>query len=62
MPIWLRRFTYNKINKFYNSEEAPNTNPNQTSVISSDGKIQAPEHLKNSQKPTPTYVAKASTK
>lgn len=32
-----------------------------TTVVDSDGKIQAPEHFQNAKK-SPTYVAKASKK
>jgi hypothetical protein len=49
MPIWLRRFTFNQINKFYSDENDranAQTQGNKTTVIDSDGTIKAPEHLK----------------
>lgn len=49
MPIWLRRFTFNKIQEFYHSEKDAYENKgkggNTKTVIDSDGKIQAPELL-----------------
>ena len=49
MPIWLRRFTFNEIHKFYDEEKKSHENsskPNQTTVIGADGKVNAPEFLK----------------
>ena len=59
MPIWLRRFTFNKINDFYKkeSEEYENSQNggNTKSLIDSTGKINTPEFAQASQqykKPT----------
>jgi len=52
MPIWLRRFTFNEIQKYYDEEkkEAENSGKsNTTTIIDSDGKVKAPEFLKNNQ-------------
>jgi hypothetical protein len=51
MPIWLRRFTYQKIKDHYDrqgkeAEKAKNQNSNQKEVIGTDGRIKAPEFLK----------------
>lgn len=48
MPIWLRRFTFNEIQKYYDNEKKSLENKgksNQTTVIGEDGKIKAPEFL-----------------
>ena len=52
MPIWLRRFTFNEIQKHYDAESKAYENinsKNSTSktVIDQDGKIKAPEFLKD---------------
>jgi len=51
MPIWLRRFTFSEIEKFYNKEQesTENSSSSKQTVTGSDGKIKAPEFLKNSQ-------------
>ena len=52
MPIWLRRFTFNEIQKYYDEENksyensSSNNSPNKT-VIDQNGKIKNPEFLKN---------------
>jgi hypothetical protein len=49
MPIWLRRFTFNKIQEFYSSEkeayESKGKGGNTKTVINSDGTIKSPELL-----------------
>ena len=52
MPIWLRRFTFNEIQKHYDAESKAyeNINSNNSTsktVIDQDGKIKAPEFLKD---------------
>ena len=54
MPIWLRRFTFNEIQKHYDAESKAyeNVNSNNSTsktVIDQDGKIKSPEFLKNVQ-------------
>lgn len=66
MPIWLRNFTFNKIKEHYDDEasqlkKSQSASGTGTTVIDSEGKVKAPEHLQNS-KPPPTYTAKASKK
>jgi hypothetical protein len=49
MPIWLRRFTFSKIQDFYTEEKNSYENKGsdgKKTVINSDGKIKLPEHLK----------------
>jgi hypothetical protein len=50
MPIWLRRYTFSEINKFYKKEsksyEDAKTGKNQKTMISSDGKVNTPEFAK----------------
>ena len=61
MPIWLRRFTFNKIQNFYLEEkesyESKGKGGNTKTVIDSNGKIQAPELLQKaySSKPPVKY-------
>ena len=69
MPIWLRKFTFHKIEKWYSDEsEAINkTNQgNSTQVVSADGKINVPEFAAASkqykQNKQPTYSTKALRK
>ena len=54
MPIWLRRFTFNEIQKYHKEEQEAIENKgksNSTTVIGTDGKIKAPEHLNRTRKP-----------
>ena len=62
MPIWLRRFTFNKINGFYqkekeNMENAKNGGKSK-SMIDSSGKVNTPEFAQASQQ----YKKKSSYK
>lgn len=55
MPLWLRRFTFDKIREHYKSqnkaiEKSTLKTPGKTTVIDPSGKIKSPEHLKR-----PTY-------
>ena len=69
MPIWLRNFTFQKINDFYVEEnkavkKAQGKNSNSKSVTT-DGKVTSPEFLKKvKSKPSssPNYTTKASKK
>jgi|TARA_R110002020_G_scaffold73358_3_gene187979 hypothetical protein len=68
MPIWLRNFTFNKINDHYVEEnkqvkKAQGKGGNSKS-LTTDGKVTSPEFLKNvKQSPSkPTYSTKASRK
>ena len=69
MPIWIRNFTFSKINDHYVKEneeikKAQGKSSNSKSVTT-DGKVTSPEFLKNvKQKPQskPNYVTKASKK
>jgi hypothetical protein len=56
MPIWLRKFTFNKLKEWYNTE---NQNPNEDSWVKGAAKEEA---SKNKQVKVPTYVTKASKK
>lgn len=52
MPIWLRKFTYNEIQKFYKDEKEEYekaSNKNKSTLVSSDGKVNTPEFLKSNQ-------------
>ena len=58
MPIWLRHFTFNEIQQYYDDEKKQMENSKtkgSKTVIGTDGKIKSPEFLKNPQpnrKPT----------
>jgi len=61
MPIWLRKFTFSEIQKFYDEEKKhheSSTDPNQKTLIGSDGKVNAPEFAKTAQ----TYKGKSNYK
>ena len=69
MPSWLRRFTFNKIQKWYSDENDAINKANQgntTQLIDSNGKVNTPEFLAASkqykQGKQPTYSTKASRK
>ena len=54
MPIWLRRFTFNEIQKFYADEKSSYENKGTSgakTIIGSDGKIQSPEYLSQAKRP-----------
>jgi hypothetical protein len=54
MPIWLRRFTFNEIQKFYDEEKSAYENKGTSgskTVIGADGKVKAPEYLSQAKKP-----------
>ena len=66
MPIWLRNFTFNKMMEHYDKEEAAmkkaqGKSSGGSTVIDSEGKVKAPEHLKSAKRSS-TYTAKASKK
>ena len=68
MPIWLRNFTFQKINDFYIEEnkaqrKAQGQSGNSKSVTT-DGKVTSPEFLKNAKRTpsTTNYSTKASRK
>lgn len=52
MPIWLRKFTFNEMKKFYDAEqEAHNkstTGKNQTNLVNPNGKINTPAFMEAS--------------
>ena len=66
MPIWLRKFTFHKIEKWYSDESDAINKANQgnsTQVVNADGKVNVPEFLAASkQYKQPTYSTKASRK
>jgi len=61
MPIWLRKYTFSEIQKWYDKEEAAiknQTSKNQSNMVNEDGTVNTPEFLKAS-KP---YKGKSSYK
>ena len=54
MPIWLRRFTFIEIQKYYQEEKESMENQGKSgskTVIGTDGKIKAPEYLSKAKRP-----------
>jgi len=54
MPIWLRRFTFMEIQKYYQEEKESIQNQGKSgskTVIGSDGKVKAPEYLNQAKRP-----------
>ncbi len=67
MPIWLRNFTFQKINDFYveenNAIKKQQGQSSSSKSLTTDGKVTAPEFLKNAKRTPPTsYSTKASRK
>tara|TARA_B100000963_G_scaffold270363_1_gene238515 strand:+ start:2137 stop:2454 length:318 start_codon:yes stop_codon:yes gene_type:complete len=63
MPIWLRRFTFSEIDKYYKDEakameDAKKGKKGTKTLVSSDGKVNTPEFLKASKE----YKGKTSYK
>tara|TARA_R100001163_G_C5064528_1_gene202189 strand:+ start:748 stop:939 length:192 start_codon:yes stop_codon:yes gene_type:complete len=62
MPVWLRKFTFSEIESFFKEEKQSYENAkkgkNQTTLVDSSGKVNAPEFAKAS-KP---YKGKTSYK
>ena len=52
MPIWLRKFTYHEIKKYYDEEKKSNESAskgkNQTNLVNPDGKINTPAFMEAS--------------
>ena len=69
MPIWLRNFTFNKINDHYAKEneevKKAQGKSGSSKSITTDGQVTSPEFLKNvksTPQSKPNYVTKASRK
>ena len=67
MPRWLRQFTFNKINEFYQKENEANENAsnggsNKSTLMDSSGKISRENWNSVSQKITPGAKSKPQTK
>jgi hypothetical protein len=59
MPIWLRKFTFNKLKEWYNKKsEIENKSSNQIDLANPDKSKLPPKPIIN----PPTYVTKASKK
>jgi hypothetical protein len=48
MPIWLRKFTFSRIDEFYKKEDETVENKNQQTLVDSSGKITPPQFQKKS--------------
>jgi hypothetical protein len=61
MPIWLRKFTFKEIQKFYEEKSAAEKNQlnaGKTSLVNSEGKVNAPQFKQASK----SYEGKSSYK
>jgi hypothetical protein len=61
MPLWLRKFTFTQISKWYEEEKAAVDNPKgqgKTSLVDTDGKVNVPAFKQFSQ----PYEGKSSYK
>lgn len=61
MPIWLRKYTYSEIDKFYQKEKSDSENQTtkgQTNMVNPDGSINAPAFARESKQ----YQGKSSYK
>jgi hypothetical protein len=56
MPIWLRKFTYNKMKEYYNKQNtAQNEDLGAQSQKIKDGKVDIPSHFKGKLGKAPKY-------
>tara|TARA_R110002060_G_scaffold19838_1_gene27101 strand:+ start:380 stop:589 length:210 start_codon:yes stop_codon:yes gene_type:complete len=69
MPIWLRNFTFKKINDHYIKEneeiKKAQGKSSKGKSLTTEGKVTSPEFLKNVKPPpssSPSYTTKASRK
>jgi hypothetical protein len=58
MPIWLRKYTFSEIQKYYKNANKPQEEQDKKTLVSSDGKINVPEFAKTSKQ----YKGKSSYK
>lgn len=61
MPLWLRKFTWNKLNEFYEKENAQNSSTNNAEESIANMRA-AGAVAKPQQQTVPDYVARASKK
>lgn len=63
MPIWLRKFTFNEIKKYYEKQaedsKRSQSDPNKTNIIGEDGKINRPAFAELSKQYQPQNKNKA---
>ena len=69
MPIWLRKFTFTKIQDYYLEEQASikkaKGEGSSATSVTTDGKVTSPEFLKDAKSPLksqPNYTTKMSKK
>jgi hypothetical protein len=60
MPVWLRRFTFEKIKEFYDKEREEAEKHNNTLKNNGKGEVSRPNI--SSKQPSPTYTTKAPKK
>ena len=58
LPIWLRKYIYSEMDKYYKNANKPPGETDKTTLVSSDGKVNIPEFAKASKQ----YKGKSSYK
>lgn len=62
MPIWLRKFTFNSVNEFYQKEQEEYNKANNKGELVTANKPLAKPNVPDLSKITPTYTSKATKK
>lgn len=62
MPIWLRKYTFNEIRKFYEEENESVNSQGKKTLVDPSGKVNTPEFANVSKTYKPSYSTKASKK
>lgn len=66
MPLWLRNFTFQELNRFYEDEskayEQATKDQNSQTMVDSSGMVKAPSFLKGKTKPTKTSYNTGASK
>jgi hypothetical protein len=62
MPIWLRKFTFNKMNEFYEKEQAEYKKASNKGEMVTANKPLAKPNIPDSANAKPTYASKVSRK
>lgn len=58
MPLWLRKYTFSEIQKYYKNVNKPPEEQDKKTLINSEGKVNVPEFAKTSKQ----YKGKSSYK
>ena len=50
MPIWLRKYTFNKLKAYYEEKSTPTSDGKSTTLVDESGKVNTPAFLNASKK------------